>query len=168
MKPPIDESVLIARPVAEVFAFVADFENLPRFCATSTAVQKISPGPIGRGTVFRQVFALYGWKMETPVELAEFEAGRSLTYRSEGGPRVEGVCTFQPAGSGTTLRYTLALRPRAGYRLLAPLLVRILRRQTRADLARLKALLEASAGLAGVEHEGGAGEGLRDRAAPAR
>jgi carbon monoxide dehydrogenase subunit G len=143
MNPPIDESVVIARAPSEVFAFVADFENLPRFCATSSAVKKESPGTIGLGTTFQQTFVMYGWSMKTPVELVAFEPGRSLTYQAHGGPRVEGVCQFEPDGAGTRLRYTLALRPRGLYRLFAPLLVRILRQQTRNDLVRLKALLEA-------------------------
>jgi len=140
---PIDETIVIARPPSEVFAFVADFEHLPQFCATAAAVRKQSPGPIGRGTVFRQTFAMSGWRMEMPVELVAFEAGRSLTYQAHGGPHVEGVCQFQPDAGGTRLRYTLALRPRGIFRLLSPLLNVVLRQQTCNDLARLKTLLEA-------------------------
>jgi hypothetical protein len=160
MSPPIDERVVIARPVAEVFAFVADFENLPRFCATSAEVHKVTPGAIGRGTVFRQVFAMYGWRLDTPVELVAFEPGRSLTYQAERGPRVRGTCTFtrDPAGtsgagaqrrdptapdSGTCLRYNVEIQPRGAYKLFAPLLVKMLRAQTRNDLGKLKQLLEA-------------------------
>jgi uncharacterized membrane protein len=146
MSPPIDERVIIARPVAEVFAFVADFENLPQFCATSAEVQKVSPGAIGRGTVFRQVFAMYGWRLDTPVELVAFEPGRSLTYQAERGPRVRGTCTFSrdPApDSGTCLRYTVEIQPRGAYKLFAPLLLKMLRAQTRNDLGKLKQLLEA-------------------------
>jgi hypothetical protein len=144
MNPPIDETIVIARPPAEVFDFVAAFhKNLPKFCATSTAVTKESSGPVGRGTIFRQTFVMYGWRMEVPVELVAFDPGRSLTYQSYGGPRVEGVCRFEPDGAGTRMRYTLALHPRGLYRLFAPLLVPILRSQTRGDMVRLKGLLEA-------------------------
>ena len=142
MNPPIDEMIVIARPPAEVFSFVADFENLPQFCATSTAVRKESPGPIGRGTIWRQTFVMGPWRMETPAELTAFEEGHSLTYLSHGGPRVEGTCTFDADPAGTRMRYSLGLHPRGLFRLLAPLLVLILRRQTRQDLARLKGLLE--------------------------
>lgn len=143
--PPIDESVLIARPPAEVFAFVADFENLPRFCATSTEVKKLTPGPIAARTTFRQVFAFAGLRLATPVELVAFEPGRALTYQAHGGPRVRGICTFTAEGAGTVLRYTLELHGRGLFRLLRPLLVRVLRGQTRGDLLRLKALLEGAA-----------------------
>jgi uncharacterized membrane protein len=159
MNPPIDESVTIARSPAEVFAFVSDFENLPQFCGTSNSVKKVSSGPIGRGTVFRQVFAMYGWRLDTPVELTAFDPDRSLTYRSQGGPRVEGSCFFGPDPAGTRLRYTVKIHPRGAYRLFAPLLIRILRRQTRQDLAKLKALLEQKPATAATGRSGWAGAG---------
>ena len=45
--------MVINRPVDEVFDFVADERNEPRYNPTHRRVEKLSPGPIGRGTRFR-------------------------------------------------------------------------------------------------------------------
>jgi uncharacterized membrane protein len=138
----IRESVELARPRDEVFRYVADFENLPAFCETSASVRKLTEGPIGRGTLFEQVFRLPVGRMRANVELVEFEAGRRFVYQSDSGPRVRGTCAFTDIGSGRTrLEYTVELRPRGGFRLLAPLFSLMLGRQTRADLRKLRQLL---------------------------
>ena len=42
--------IVIERPVEEVFDFVADERNEPRFNPRILRAEKISPGPIGFGT----------------------------------------------------------------------------------------------------------------------
>ena len=46
--PKIEMSIVINRPVEEVFAFLSDFENNPKWQATSVEARKISEGPVGR------------------------------------------------------------------------------------------------------------------------
>lgn len=50
-----ENRINIDRPVNEVFSFVADFENVPRWNHHVLRVEKTTPGPIGIGTVFHQV-----------------------------------------------------------------------------------------------------------------
>ncbi|MCW3124984.1 MAG: hypothetical protein JWO03_642 [Bacteroidetes bacterium] len=47
--------VVIARPVAEVYAFLADFENMPKWNYYLRSVKRISAGPLAVGTAFHQV-----------------------------------------------------------------------------------------------------------------
>ena len=47
-------TVEIRRPPEEVFEFIADFENMPKWNYFVTGVTKRSSGPIGVGTVFDQ------------------------------------------------------------------------------------------------------------------
>jgi hypothetical protein len=49
----IEGDVVINRPVEEVFDFVADQRNEPRYNPRMLRAEKISPGPIGLGTRFR-------------------------------------------------------------------------------------------------------------------
>ena len=49
-----DNTVTIARPAGEVFAFLADFQNVPRWNYAIEQTRKLSPGPVGVGTAYRQ------------------------------------------------------------------------------------------------------------------
>jgi uncharacterized membrane protein len=44
----------IAKPVGEVFDFLSDFRNLPKWNYYVVSVEKITTGPIGVGTEFHQ------------------------------------------------------------------------------------------------------------------
>jgi len=49
----IDGQIVINRPVEEVFDFVADERNEPRYNARMRRAEQISEGPIGLGTRYR-------------------------------------------------------------------------------------------------------------------
>jgi uncharacterized protein YndB with AHSA1/START domain len=42
-------TVTIRRPVRDVFAFLADFENVPKWNYAIVETEKTSPGPVGSG-----------------------------------------------------------------------------------------------------------------------
>jgi len=46
-------TVTIRRAIDDVFAFLADFENLPTWNYAIVETKKTSPGPVGVGTTFR-------------------------------------------------------------------------------------------------------------------
>jgi uncharacterized protein YndB with AHSA1/START domain len=51
-------SVDIERPVEDVFAYLADFENIPAWNYAIAKTEKTSDGPVGIGTTYRQVGSL--------------------------------------------------------------------------------------------------------------
>jgi uncharacterized membrane protein len=50
-----ENTIRIDRPVAEVFKFLSDFENMPKWNYYVLVVRKLSDGPIGVGTTYHQV-----------------------------------------------------------------------------------------------------------------
>jgi len=50
-----ENTIHIQRPIAEVFTFLSDFENLPMWNYYVLEVRKRSAGPIGIGTTYHQV-----------------------------------------------------------------------------------------------------------------
>ena len=48
-------TIYVDRPLAEVFNFLSDFENIPKWNYYVLEVTKISNGPIGIGTIYHQV-----------------------------------------------------------------------------------------------------------------
>jgi hypothetical protein len=50
-----ENTIAIRRPLPEVFQFVSDLQNLPKWNYFVLEVRKISPGPITQGTEFQQI-----------------------------------------------------------------------------------------------------------------
>ncbi len=50
-----ENTIRIDRPIGEVFAFLSDLENVPKWNYYVVEVTKLSNGPIGIGTIYHQV-----------------------------------------------------------------------------------------------------------------
>lgn len=142
----IENSVQINKPVEEVFAFVANIENLPLWAGPVTEAKQISEGPIGMGTKQIQSAQLLGRQMETTQEVTEYELNKKLSTKSTSGPLPLDIdYTFEPVGEGTKITFEASLDAGGFFKLAEPLVGRMLNRQTASDAQTLKELLEAQA-----------------------
>jgi uncharacterized membrane protein len=142
----IAQRVEVARPIAEVFAFVTRFENLPRWEAGILEARQLAPGPLDVGARGRDVRRFMGRRTETTYEVVAHEPPRRFAVRSRSGPvPVQAGYTFEAVGTGTRVRSVAELTLGGPARLLAPILTRVLQRQHARDLRRLKTVLEAGA-----------------------
>jgi hypothetical protein len=57
------QSVVINRPVEQVFVFVSDLENDPPWSGAA-GMRRTSPGPVGIGTTFRQRDRFLGRRLD--------------------------------------------------------------------------------------------------------
>jgi uncharacterized protein YndB with AHSA1/START domain len=78
-------TVTIQRPVEDVFAFLADFENVPRWNKAILRTRKTSPGPVEVGTTYRQVRTVPSTS-EEGFEVTGFEPPRRLEVHGDIGP----------------------------------------------------------------------------------
>ena len=137
-------SVVIGRPVEEVFAFATDPENDPLWQSTSLETEQTSGGPVGVGTTFRNISKFLGRRIETAYEVTEMEHPRRQCVRIVSGPIPGSGCyLFEPAEGGTRFTQTFDAEVGGFFRLAEPLVARAIRRQTEADMATLKDVLEA-------------------------
>ena len=131
--------VVVERPVDEVFGFVSDFENVPKWNYYVLDVSKTSGGPIGVETTYHQVRKTD----EQDFRIVEYQPNRQVTVQtiSPSSPEFEMRFTFEPEGNGTRItdewkldtgRPALLERLRAGRIRLAVLV----------NLGKLKTLLE--------------------------
>src|SRR5213082_921757 len=97
-------SVQINRPVEEVFAFVADPANFPRWAgALVKESRQTSPGPIEVGTTFTQANMLMGRRFVSEMRVITYEPPHRFEYVTTSGPiRFAGHYTFAPAGDSST------------------------------------------------------------------
>jgi uncharacterized membrane protein len=142
----ISDSVVIARPVDVVFAFVADHENLPAWTVGVKQSQRLTAGPPAAGARYRVVGTMLGRPVESSYQLTALEPdhGVAATMTSP----MFGFCEqyrFESDQDGTRVRMSAAVEPRGVFRLLAPIMTAGVRRQVRADHRRLKAVLERPA-----------------------
>ena len=93
-------SAVVDRPIADVFAFLADGTNDAKFSPRVQSIRKVTDGPIGVGTVFESTVKDAGMKTNRRFELTEFDAPTRIrwTERSknmvtvpEGGYDLESV-----------------------------------------------------------------------------
>ena len=68
----VEGEIIIQRPVEQVFDFVADERNEPRYNRRMVRAEKVSPGPIGLGARFRAELETMGRTMPMTIE---FTAG---------------------------------------------------------------------------------------------
>ena len=73
-----ENSIRINRPIAEVFAFLVDLENLPKWNYYVVEVTKRSEGPIRIGTTYRQVRKTD----EQDLRITELEPNHTLTVQT--------------------------------------------------------------------------------------
>ncbi len=137
-------TVMIERSAQDVFEFLADFENVPKWNYAIFETRKTSPGPVAVGTTYRQIRSVPA-RSEERFEVTEFEPGRRLAIRGNLGP-FEGTLTYElePAGGGTRLTNSADLQARGLAKLAAPLAVGRVREAVAANLEKLKELLESS------------------------
>jgi uncharacterized protein YndB with AHSA1/START domain len=135
--------VVIARPPGEVFAFVADAENAPRWRSGVLDIRREPGGGPGVGARYRQgVKGPGGRRVDADIEVTEYEPDRVVAFRTVAGPvRPHGRFTLAPAEGGTRVRFELQAALRGLKRLMAPMVKRSMDGEV-AALGQLKRVLE--------------------------
>src|SRR3954466_15670775 len=141
-------TTVIDRPIDEVFAFLADGTNDPKFSPRVQEIRKTTDGPVGVGTVFVSTVKDAGMKSNREFELTEFQQPTRIrwTERSKNAITVpEGGYYLEPAGDGAT-RMTLSnsFEGHGFGKVLLPLALRAAKKDADAFAARIKAAVEAS------------------------
>jgi len=140
----IEGEITIARPAGTVFDFVADQRNEPRYNPRMVRADKLTGGPVGKGTVFRSAVLALGHANEMRSELTGYHRPSRLASRTTMAQAdIAGTLNFAPVPGGTRLRWAWVVRPKGASRLLTPVISRIGRRQERAIWTGMKRYLEA-------------------------
>ena len=140
----VEGEIIINRPVEEVFDFVADERNEPRYNPRMVRAEKISEGQIGPGARFHTELKTAGRTMPMVVEFTDFERTRRLgSVTRSSMMETEGALSFESVPSGTRMCWSWNVRPRGAMKLMAPFVGPIGRRQERGIWGRLKRLLES-------------------------
>jgi uncharacterized membrane protein len=151
----VDESVVVNKPVTEVYDFWRDFENLPRFMTHLLDVNASVGGRshwVARGP--------FGMEVEWEAEIITERRPEVIAWRSLPGADVDntGSVHFRELPNGDTeVRVSLKYDPPGGKvgSVLSRLVGKNPQAQVRADLQRFKEIMEsAPSGPVVVQHQG--------------
>src|SRR5581483_11147310 len=143
---PIVESIEIAKPPEEVFAYIDDLSRHGEWQGQIVSVEVLTEGPTRVGTRAADVRRVPGGKQKITYEITEHDPPRKASFKGVNGPvRPVGSVTVEPAGEGRS-RLTVELELE-GHGLLGLVLAPLARSQARkevpADQQRLKERLES-------------------------
>ena len=141
--PAAQRRVSIRRPVPEVFAFVADGLNGPKFRPGILDIEHVSGE--GVGAVYKQgVKGPGGRRIAADYEITAFEPDRRLAFKAIAGPvRPTGEYRFSPTADGTEVAFALEAELSGLKRLLMGGAVQTTMNAEMGALDRLKQILEA-------------------------
>lgn len=127
---------------ADVFAFLADHANNPRWQQGMESCTWTTPPPIGVGSRYDQVARFLGREIRTEFEVTAFEPDRSITIESRSGP-LDLHITRSVEASGDDTRVTAVIQgtPTGLFRIAEPLMAGKVRKDINGDYDRLVALL---------------------------
>ena len=134
-----EHEVEIERSPEDVYAFIADPENLPKWQSGVIEVRRESE------TRFTEVRTFVGRRVESTIDIIAAEPGRELSLRSVAGPvRFSVHHLLEPAGEGRTRVRVVGESEGPGglFKLGGRLLGRAVQQRAVEDFARLKELLE--------------------------
>jgi len=140
-------TTVIDRPIEEVFAFLADGENDPKFSSRVLEMAKTTDGPPGVGTVYASTVKDAGVKTRREIKITEFtppsrirwaEVSKNLVTASEGG------YDLTPEGSGTRVTLYNVLEGHGFGRLIEGLALRGARKGADEFGKSIKRAVEAS------------------------
>jgi len=131
-----DNEIIIRRPVSEVFAFLMDFENMPKWKYYLLSVKKTAPGSISVGTTFHQVrkndeqnYRIVELNYHDIIAIETLPPERKLNMR------------FKLISMGQETKVIDTWQIAAPF-LLGPLIKPFVKKAVAANLEKLKALLE--------------------------
>jgi uncharacterized membrane protein len=140
--PAAENSVVVSRPRSEVFAFVADHENDPKWRPGVLDIKRASGE--GQGAVYTQgVKGPIGKRIDADFEVTAYQPDTLLAFRTLGGPvQPEGSYRFEDADGGTRVSLSLNATLRGAQKLMAPMVSKSMRNEV-AALDNLKRVLES-------------------------
>lgn len=141
----VKHSIIIARPIDDVFAFVTNLHNETRWQPEIKLVTL--NGPLQAGSTFREVRVTFGRAYDWHFRITEFDPPHRITIDTiRGSARYRGSRIFEAVAEGTQVTEIGELEMPRFLRVFNPLFSRLSQRPLRLAYGRLKQMLETEGG----------------------
>jgi len=142
----LDLGVLIDCPVKDVFAFVADPNNMAQWNSAVISLQQVTPGAVGVGAKFKSVGEALGRRIEGELQVIAYEPDTKCGFQLNAGPmQLKLTITFKTVGTGTKVSLNGEGNPGGIFKLAEGVMAGQMKTMMEANLARLKSVLEKGA-----------------------
>jgi carbon monoxide dehydrogenase subunit G len=139
-----ESTTSIARPAADVFEFVSDLRNDPRWHTDILEARLAEEGPIGKGLTFIVRFKPFMGQSEGTVTVSDYEPPRRIVLQGKMGKMAPTVIlSVEPQGEGSRFTRRVEMEPPGMMRLMAPFMGGTFRKRNAGFVANAKRVLEA-------------------------
>ena len=136
-------SIIVERPIEEVFAYVIDIKNLNEWVPVILDSWPVSGNLPKVGSTYNVKAQFMGKTMEIPSEVVSYEPNHLYAYKSYGSLTYVDTITFRETEAGTLITEHIHMESDGWFsRLLDPLKLIISKRSHQKNQTLLKALLE--------------------------
>jgi uncharacterized protein YndB with AHSA1/START domain len=142
------ESVVIDRPVEDVWKFVTDLSKLPKWNPQVLEPRQTSTGPLGVGATVEFGAKMRDSMMTISMRMTEYEPNRRSSFVHTSGP-LEGTTesdSLEDIEGKTKLTRSGDLKFRGFYKLVGPFVTPRWRKDVVSSLDNVKRMLETKAG----------------------
>lgn len=140
----VNVSININKPYQEIFAYIANFENNPKWQGGMLEATFTSDGPLQIGSTYEQVATFLGKKIYTTFEVIQFEKDHLIKINSVESSFPITVTRFvEPAAEGTKVSAIVEGDASKFFKIAQPLLKAMVKRSVTSDYKRLKKLMES-------------------------
>ncbi len=135
----ISNSTVLSGTPEEAFDYLSDLRSEAEWGPNCEMVEKITDGPVGEGTKYRAK-----WKRtpELVVEIVEYDRPHTWSTYNDGPLEITYTGTLEPVDEGTRLEVELDAQAHGWFRLMFPIFVLLLRRQSKENMERLREAFE--------------------------
>ena len=140
----VQTDILINRPRTEVAEYAANPDNAPKWYVNIHKSQRLTTGPLGTGTKVAFMARFLGRELNYTYEFVDYAPGERLVMRTAQGPfPMQTTYTWTDDDGGTRMTLGNTGSPSGFSKLAGLFMAPMIRRQTRKDLQKLKAVLES-------------------------
>ena len=133
----------IARSPQEVFEVISNPTEATKFLDNITESRKLTDGPIGVGTMFRETRVVSGKEASADLLVTAYEPNTHVGISTEAeGITVAYHYRLSPEGDGTRLTWVCELEASGLRKMMLPMVATIMKKEDGDHLQRLKAYLE--------------------------
>jgi uncharacterized protein YndB with AHSA1/START domain len=139
----IEASVMIDRPVEDVWKFMTNLSNLPKWDSGVLEAKQTSPEPLGVGSTF---LTRHKW-MTYSFRCSEYEPNHRFSFEFSQGPMkgAKASVNLEAIEEKTSAMFTIDPKIGGVLKLLGPYLNRSLRGHNQESAASVKRILESEA-----------------------
>lgn len=139
----VTTSILINRPYQDIFAYITNFENNPKWQGGMIEANFTTEGPIQKGSTYDQVAKFLGKRIISTFEVVKYIENEKIKIKSVASSfPITVTRTVEPIEEATKVIAIVEGDPSGFFKIAKPLMKRMVHQSVKSDYRKLKKILE--------------------------